>query len=68
MELGKRGREEGRGGAAWGRSVQEMRGLGARRRGEWGWCDSERLSSAGELNWNSNALPRYLERCFGEVG
>lgn len=54
--VGRRGRDEGRGGHTLGLSDGEMRGLGARLR--WSMCDSALRDSRLGMNWNSRALVR----------
>lgn len=54
--VGRRGRDDGRGGPSFGLSEGEMRGLGARLR--WSMCDSALRDSRLGMNWNSRALVR----------
>lgn len=65
-EVGRRGSDDGRGGATLGLSDWEMSGLGARRR--WSMCDSALRDSRLGMNWNSRALVRYTGLCLGDVG
>lgn len=53
-EVGRSGRDDGRGGPILGLSEGEMRGLGARLR--WRMCDSALRDSRLGINWNSKAL------------
>lgn len=55
-EVGRSGRDDGRGGPVLGLSDREMRGLGALLR--WSMCDSALRDSRLGINWNSRALVR----------